>query len=394
MRVELRAIARSAGPKSHRIRRGDVTLRVALRSVLLAAGQLAALIAAGWFVAPRALDAWDWAAAKDDPAALTARGLEANFTPTRLESELEAALACDDLDLAASLMALAKQQGIQAPLSLREHYAAATTISEMAKRGAYDFYLGVIEGRATGGPALAGVVASDVTGVGDLRDMIHEARKISRGEEPDRLMLGLSAVGLAVTSATIASVGVLLPARAGISSMRAAAKAGRISKALAADVARLAHDAFDATAISGAAAAAARFDLAAARVEALGAVRRAALAPLRKMAEDVAIIGRNAGVRGAQEALSVAHNAAEVRLVARMAESRGAGARAALKILGRGAFALTTAGLAMFGWIAAGVGYAWLALALAVALARRAVHAGGSLAARMFSRSASRRNRQ
>jgi hypothetical protein len=371
-----------------------VALAVALRRAFLAAGQLAALIAVGWFVAPRALDACDWAAAKDDPVALTARGLEANFTPTRLEFELEAALASDDLDLAGSLMALAQQQGMQAPLSLRERYAAATTVVELAKRGAHDFYLGVVERRATGGPGLAGVVASDLTGGGDLRDIIHEARKISRGEEPDRLVLGLAAVGLAVTGVTIASVGVALPARVGISSMRVAAKASRFSKPLAADVGRLAHDAFDATAITGAAAAAARFNLATARAAALGAVRPAALAPLRAMAEDVAIIGRRAGVRGAQEALSVAHDAAEVRLLARIAESRGVGARAALKILGRGAYALTAAGVEVFGWIAAGIGYSWLALALAVAFARRAVHALVLLATGVFSRLTSRRNRQ
>ena len=84
-------------------------------------------------------------------------------------------------------------------------------------------------------------------------------------------------------------------------------------------------------------------------------------------------------MRGAQEALAITHDTAEVRRVARLAETRGVSTRAVLKILGRGALVLTTAGLTLFGWIAAGVGYAWLVLTIVIALTRRAVHAVGSL---------------
>ena len=46
---------------------------------------------------------------------------------------------------------------------------------------------------------------------------------------------------------------------------------------------------------------------------------------------------------------------------------------------------LTTAGLTLFGWIVAGVGYAWFALTLVVALSSRTVHALGRLLARVLS---------
>ena len=153
------------------------------------------------------------------------------------------------------------------------------------------------------------------------------------------------------------------------------------------------HDAVDTKAVTIAATAAARLDLVAARSAALDAVRPAALARLRDVASDVAIIGRRAGVRGAQEALAVTRDAAEVRRVARLAETRGVSTRAVLKILGRGALVLTTAGVNLFGWITTGVAYVWLALTIAVALTRRAVYAVGWLAARMFSWIATGRNR-
>jgi hypothetical protein len=352
---------------------------------LLAIVQVPVLVVAGWLVIPRALSAWTWVSAKDDPAALTELGLETALTPTRIQFELDAALKADDVELAASLIALAGHHRMDVPAALRERYVAATTAAELAKRGANEFFRGVVNGEATSGAGLAGVVVSDLTGVGDVRDLIREGSKISRGEEPDHLILGLAAVGLAVTGATLASVGAALPARAGISTMRVAAKTGRFSKPLAATVGRLAHDAVDTKAVITAATAAARLDLVAARSAAREAARPAALLRLRRMAEDVAIIGRRAGVRGAQETLAITHNVAEVRRVARLAETRGVSTRAVLKILGRGALVLTTAGLTLFGSIAVGIGYVWLALVVVVALTRRAVYAVGCLAARMFS---------
>ena len=126
-----------------------MTLSATLRTVLLVTAQVAALIVAGWLVTPRTLDAWAWVSAKDDPAALTELGLNATLTPARLQSELDAALRADDVDLAASLMTLADQQGMETPASMRERYAEATTSVEVAKRGAHDFYDGVVEGEAT-----------------------------------------------------------------------------------------------------------------------------------------------------------------------------------------------------------------------------------------------------
>ena len=138
---------------------GHVTLPATTRTVLLVTAQVAVLVVGGWLVTPRTLDAWAWISAKNDPAALTELGLKATLTPARLQSELDAALRTDDVDLAASLMTLAEQQGLEAPAFLRERYAAVTTPAELAKRGAHDFYKGVVEGDATGGAGLMGVIA-------------------------------------------------------------------------------------------------------------------------------------------------------------------------------------------------------------------------------------------
>ena len=227
-------------------------------------------------------------------------------------------------------------------------------------------------GRGPAARASPELVTGDLTGVSDVRDLIGEGRKIARGEAPDRLTLGLAAVGLTITGATIVTLGAALPARAGVSTLRVAVRSGRFSRPLAASVGRLAGEAVDERAVAALAEGAARLDLAAFRAAARQAFRPAALARLTNVAEDAAALGRKAGLRGAQDALAVAQDPAEVRRAVRLAESRGAGTRAVLKLLGRGALALGAGVFALGGWVIAGVSYVWLALLLVLALLRRA----------------------
>ena len=329
---------------------------------------------AGSWVVPNAADAWELFRLRDDPVALTSRALTSALTHTRLRAELAAALDADDIDLASSFVTLASQQKIDVPADLAQKYRDETTPVASARRGARDFLAGAANGESVSGAGLAGVVVGDLTGVGDVRDLAREGQKIGRGEEPDRLVMGLSAVGLAVTGATILSFGAALPARAGLSTIRVAAKAGRLSRPLAVQLTRMATEAIDSAALRDAASAATRFDLEAAKTSASLALRPAALGRIGDMARDVGSIGRSAGVRGAQDALAIATDVGDIKKVAVIAEARQGGTRAVLRILGRGAIALTTGALTIGGWMMAGAGYAWIAFLLAAAISRRVLH--------------------
>ncbi len=344
-------------------------LRIA--GVASAVAAILAFGAAGPEIMRRAGDSAQWLAAADDPVELAARGLHDRLPPERLEAEIAAALDADDVGLAESFLALADQQGMAVRPALRARYDAATTAGSSLRRGVGEFYAGLVAGDGETGAGLAGVVAGDLTGVGDVRDLIREGQKIAKGEEPDRLTLGLAAAGLALTGATVATLGIALPARAGVSTLRVAARSGRLSKPLATEVARLTGEAFDPRALAAAAGAAGKFEITAAKAALAGAVRPASLARLRGLAEDVSTIGRRAGVRGAQEALAIAADAGDLRRIAKLSEARGLGTRAVLKVLGRGAIALASGAAILAGWVMAGVGYAWAALLIAVALARR-----------------------
>jgi len=331
---------------------------------------VAAAVAGGSWLLPRTLDAWTWLEARNDPLALADLGLHSDLTPARLEQELEAALAADDIDLAGSFIALAGQQGLAVPPALLARYRAETTPTAETMRAARAFYEGARDGESASGAGLAGVIASDLTGIGDVRDLIHEGQKAQRGEETNNVTVGLATVGLAITGATVVSLGMAMPARAGVSTLKVAVKTGRISRPLAATLGRAVHEAVDTKALTVAASAASRLELSSARAAAASAIRPASLTRLRGMAEDVTVIGRKAGVRGAQEALTVARDGADLRRVARLSESRGLSTRAVLKVLGRGAIALTSGAAILAGWLMAGVSYLWLVLLFCLAIVR------------------------
>jgi hypothetical protein len=337
----------------------------------MTAAVAAAVIAGGNYLLPRTLTSWTWLEARNDPLALADLGLRNDLTPARLERELDAALTTDDIDLAGSFVALAQQQNLSVPPALLARYKAETTPTAETMRAARAFYEGARDGESASGAGLAGVIASDLTGIGDVRDLIHEGQKAQRGEEINNLTLGLAAVGLAVTGATIVSLGMAMPARAGVSTLKVAVKTGRISRPLAITLGRAVSEAVDTRALTVAASAASRLELSSARAAARSAIRPASLTRLRGMAEDVTVIGRKAGVRGAQEALTVARDGGDLRRVARLSESRGLSTRAVLKVLGRGAIALTSSAAILAGWLMAGLSYLWLALLLFLAVTKR-----------------------
>ena len=80
---------------------------------------------------------------------------------------------------------------------------------------------------------LAGTALGDLFVFGDLRDAVREGSRYISGENYDQLILGLSVVGIAITAGTYATVGAAAPARVGISAVKAARKAGRISGRMA-----------------------------------------------------------------------------------------------------------------------------------------------------------------
>lgn len=320
-----------------------------------------------------AFDGLRLAATKDDPVALADARLDQTLTATRFSQALDAALAADDADLAKSFIELGRLRRL-APTAEQERRLAALD-AEAEEKTVEDFTQGFLHGARDNGPAFTGALIGDLTGYGDLRDLWSEGEKVRRGEEPDQLVVGLAAAGLALSAVTWSSVGALLPARSGMTIVKSAQKAGRLSRPLARALGATAAKAVDREALTAGFSAVAKADFAAARAAAVKVVRPGALATFRAVGEDAAAIYRRAGASGVKDALAVAEDGAELGKAARLAKARGGATRAILATLGRGA--LVFGGLAaaaveaVFVFLGSLLGLATMAQRLGFWLGRR-----------------------
>lgn len=332
-------------------------------SALLFLAGAVLLLGLVFWAGPGAMDAARRLASRDDPVALADAGLDDALTARGFAERLEAALGAGDADLAESFIELGRQRGL-AP-GADQTARLERLRAEAREKTVEAFTDGFLHGQRESSAALAGAVAGDLTGYGDLRDLWNEGQKLHRGEKADMLVVGLAGAGLALSVAVWSSVGAILPARSGLTLVKNARRAGRLSTPLAHSLSAIAARAVDREALAASAAAAAKLDLAAARVAARGVLRPGAVAAFRALGSDAATIFRRAGARGVRDALALAEDGAELRRAERLATARGGATRAIFATLGRGAFVfagLTTAAVeAVFIMLAAFVGLAMLA---------------------------------
>jgi hypothetical protein len=345
-------------------------IRCSLHPALVAATSVVALTVS-LPVLSKAQDAWRWLAAQDSPEALTQLQLASPDLGSRWQTAFREALEQEDLDLAASLLALAETKDIVPDPAAIARYQAAQTPATVAKRNAGQFYAGATSGKAENPAGLAGALATDLSGVGDIRDLVLEGRKIARGEEPDELVLGLAAVGLVATGATLASLGLAAPARGGITTLKVAARAGRISPSLRQHLAKVARDVIDRDQARQAARAAASLDPSATRAALSSSIRPAAFWEIGDMAGDLTRVTTKAGARSAQDALTLARDSGDLRRLARLAESQGSSTRAVLKLFGRGAIVLAASAATLASWVFGGVIWVLGALLLLTSMTRQ-----------------------
>lgn len=291
------------------------------------------LVALGLHALPNGLAAAIFLAGPRDEAA-TADYLLTHKTADDYTAAAERALAAQDEDLAASIAQLATTRGVALPADLTARITAAEDAA--ADRMGADAWNGFLSGDAPNEAALAGAVAADLTGVGDVRDLYSQAARYLSGEEIDPLMIGLATVGLGLTAATVATLGATAPEKAGVSTLKALKRAGRLSPLLAREVGVVAANALDGPALKLVGTSMARLDLAAARAASGRVLKAEAVTTLKGLGTDVATIGGNAGYRTTVAALGSATSAKEMGVIARLSARFGTATRAVM-VLGGGA---------------------------------------------------------
>jgi hypothetical protein len=306
---------------------------------------------AALLVVPRGIEAESKLSIQNEPGEIADRALNEVVDASVIKRETEAALAAKDADLAKSFVDLAKDKGIPVEAALAEKVTAAETEANSSAHMAENFARGFVTGEPDDVVGLAGTALGDLFVFGDVRDAVREGSRYASGGEVDELVLGLACVGLAITAGTYATFGASTPARVGLSVAKAARKTGRLSAGMAEWIGRWLREIVDWGTLKRAIAGASLTEPALAVRAAREAVKVEKAGGLVQLVRNVGRVQSKAGTQAALDGLKIAENPREMARVAQVAEKQGSKTRATLKLLGRGAIALSIGTLNLSLWI-------------------------------------------
>jgi hypothetical protein len=187
--------------------------------------------------------------------------------------------------------------------------------------------------------------------LGDVRDVVREGGRLAAGGEADEFVLGLACVGLAVTAATYATLGVGVPARVGLTAIKAARQTGRLGAGMAAWIGRSLREAVDWAMLKRAVGRASVAEPMAAARGIREAVRVEKAQALVRFVGDVGRVQASAGARAALDGLRLAEGSRDMSKMARLAAAKGGKTRAILKLAGRGAIVLAVGAFDLATWL-------------------------------------------
>ncbi len=159
--------------------------------------------------------------------------LKAKADSAYLNRKIAQALQAKAYDEAKIYLDIAHLVGQPIDQSLIIAYRQEQTLFAKSRREITAFWEGFVSGKGKDMAGLTGSVVSDFTLVGDLRDIYHEGSRYAQGEAYDRLVLGISLVGVALSASTLLSVGATAPLKTATSLLKGAYKSGKITKGFA-----------------------------------------------------------------------------------------------------------------------------------------------------------------
>ena len=310
-----------------------------------------------------------------------------HLPPEQYIAEIETALAARDGDMARSLIALAQAQDVAVPEALLVELNALPPVDmgNVVSQG----WNCIVNGDFDSEAGFACVVATDLTSVGDVRDLVAQGGNYLTGQPVNYFTLGIASVGLTLTGATIMTGGGMLPLRAGASFLKAANKVGKMPPRLVAEMSTMLARSINRGALDEA--------LTMAREFRIGEIGRPlgrlfnpkSIEKVTDLATDFGKIGTVGGVRAMKLSVESAASTRDVKVLAKTAEKYQGKFPAVMKMLGRGVVRLADLLWTIGGWFVAAalwlLSMAWFTLRSTTKVAkftgkmmfrRRAVPAG------------------
>jgi hypothetical protein len=292
--------------------------------------------------------------------------------PEQYITEIETALAARDGDMARSLIALAKSQNVAVPDALVAELNALPPVDmgNVVSQG----WNCIVNGDFDSEAGFACVVATDLTSVGDVRDLVAQGGNYVTGQPVNYFTLGIASVGLTLTGATLATGGGMLPLRAGASFLKAANKVGKMPPRLVGEVSTMLARSINRSAMDEA--------LLMGRELRFGEIGKPlsrlfnprSIAAVTDLATDFGRIGKVGGVRAMKLSVEAADSTHDVKVLAKTAEKYQGKFPAVMKMLGRGVARLADLLWTIGSWFVAAalwlVSMAWFMLRSTTKVAR------------------------
>ena len=170
-------------------------------------------------------------------------------TPEMMDSEIRSLLKQGDQELARKYISFAETRAVEINPSLQDAAKDDRSILDRWAKSGRGIAAGMSACEGNSPEAIAGVLAADLISKCDVEDLNREIHNYVDGKKVNKVVAGLSALGITLTAATVLSMGtgsgVTVPGKMGAALLKLAIKTGSISKGLVSKTGLLLRKAFD-----------------------------------------------------------------------------------------------------------------------------------------------------
>ncbi|MFZ3033441.1 MAG: hypothetical protein WA138_05465 [Parvibaculum sp.] len=252
-----------------------------------------------------------------------------------LSRRIDTALDQGSYDDAVMYADIAKYADMQIETGTADRLKEEQGVTRSVARNTGNFFEGFITGEGSDTASFAGAITSDLTVVGDVRDIGTEGSKLVQGQDYSKFILGLSVVGLAATTATIATGGGALPARIGVSLLKVAKKADTLTVEFTRDLTRLLNEAVNFEKLGGTLKTIDLTDSAATRRAVTEYANGISMAKITPALGDIAALEKSVGPAETVRLLKYVDNGEDLARITRMSGKLGPKTRGIIDITGK-----------------------------------------------------------
>ncbi len=236
---------------------------------------------------------------------------------------------------------LADRFGIELKKSTKDLVAAESTTVKKLTRGVKNFVSGFISGEAESGVEVAGSITSDFTLYGDLRDISKEGRKFIEDRPYDKLILGVSMAGVALSASQLITLGGSSSLKVAASSLKIAKRQKALTKGFSKIVSQKISKSIDFNALKSI------------KYGSLKEIKNSSkiiknsvnLKPLKPLFNNLHTIQKNTSIADGIHLLKYIDNTKELKSVAKLSKRYKGATRGIFKIMGKNIFKLVKVGI-------------------------------------------------